>query len=47
MDTRLLGDWQYYTYLEVEGRVKEMAAGLKKLLNGRKVQRLHMSADNR
>lgn len=47
LETRLLGDWQYYTYMEVGCRVKEMAAGLKKLIHGRKVQRLHMSASNR
>lgn len=32
LDTRLLGDWQYYTYSEVGQRVREMGAGLGKLL---------------
>jgi hypothetical protein len=46
-DTRLLGDWRYFTFAEVGQRVREMGAGLKKLLTGRKVQRLHMAAANR
>lgn len=47
LETKLLGDWQYYTYAEVGQRVREMGAGLKKLLGGKKVQRLHMAAANR
>ncbi|KAA8911425.1 hypothetical protein FN846DRAFT_1001394 [Sphaerosporella brunnea] len=46
LETRLLGDWKYFTYAEVGRRVREMGAGLTKLLNGRKVQRLHMAAAN-
>jgi hypothetical protein len=44
--TKLLSDWKYFTYAEVGRRVREMGAGLKKLLTGRKVQRLHMAATN-
>jgi hypothetical protein len=43
--TRLLGDWQYYTYREVGQRVMEMGAGLRKLMKARSgFQRIHMAA---
>jgi len=46
-ETKLLGDWTYYTFDEAGQRVKEMAAGLRKLLPGKRAQRLHMCAANR
>ncbi|CCX34739.1 Similar to Long-chain-fatty-acid--CoA ligase 1; acc. no. O60135 [Pyronema omphalodes CBS 100304] len=46
LETRLLGDWQYYTYKEVGRRARLMAAGLKKLLKGGNVNRLYMAAPN-